>query len=911
MTSNDSAMSRLVPGVAGGVALVVGAVIAGWVTAPAAGWFATALVLLGAWGASRAWPLTEPLLDRIPPRWRERGVSALPYALVAVVVAWATWPAVLGEVPMSQDHAHHYLQTAIFTDDLLARGHLFGWTERIGTGLPFGDVYATAVYVVTGFLRIVSFGLVSRATSYAVGIYLVWLIPAWAIVAWTRRLCDEIVEARGAAILGCVAAAALFVVDLGTDREGGWVYSMFHAVWPQIVGTGMWLWAMLAMVRLVERPTTRRLGVATIVAGFAFWAHPMNAMNLVVTAPILFVAAMANRSPGPGDDDSANVVERASGWWLVPAFALAAVVGFAWMAHMIVASDLMASFTAYGDPLREYARRVWESGTPFKGGLAVTGIAALFGLAAATLRGGVARHASALGVVVFVALASTDLLASTDFGLHDAAPFIMFKRFIITAKPLYFALAGLGLGVALDAAWRQRERLGPAATALGLLVASPIVWSGLQSLPEMIRTPDARFLTADEVGVDESLGQIVGIIDRELDSTPGPKRVLVWHGRGDTGDYALFAIAELGVGYLPTRTPPAQAYSELGLVTDLEMVSMLGASHIISRDARKFPGARLLGELPPYKLWRINNTPGDGVRAFGSSAVLKTVEWEPMRHVVEVSNHKGKGELVFGIPPHPKWTFSQNGKQLETKPYRYGRQAELTQVLGFSNGEVVAEYHDTTTERVAFVLMLLVLVLAIAGIAWNRALPLVPEAWRDRAAHAALLACVLLAVVTGLVVQRMGASALDDAWAKDKGERVLAALHRQKPLMDYAPKPFCMRPMSRNPRVGCDNTQLEPRLRLSKPRNQKSPTCMELLVPDDGFLELRWSVPAGTTRVKGRFDGRMGGVVPKLRIDGNERLVHGNDIDHQLNGDTFWMRLDNQNRRTEKVCLELVAIGAE
>ena len=212
------------------------------------GWLAVALVALAA--PTLVQPLqriTEGLKESLLWKsWRER----VPFLLVTLAVFLAWWPISIGELPISQDHANHFLATQIFVDDLVRQGAFFGWSDRISTGLPFGDVYGTSVYLVTGLLNLLSFGLIPLEISYCFGLLLVWLIPAWAIVSWARKL--------GCGPWGAALAGVAFVWDIGADREGGWVYSMFHGVWPQVLATGLWLWALLLLFRLTEKPTWRR-----------------------------------------------------------------------------------------------------------------------------------------------------------------------------------------------------------------------------------------------------------------------------------------------------------------------------------------------------------------------------------------------------------------------------------------------------------------------------------------------------------------------------------------------------------------------------------------------------------------------------------------------------------------------------
>ena len=81
------------------------------------------------------------LVRAIPPTARRRFAAAAPTLLVVATGTVLLWDLVLGRPPVSRDHAIHYFQTSILVDELLPSGRLWGWTDRLNDGYPFGESY--------------------------------------------------------------------------------------------------------------------------------------------------------------------------------------------------------------------------------------------------------------------------------------------------------------------------------------------------------------------------------------------------------------------------------------------------------------------------------------------------------------------------------------------------------------------------------------------------------------------------------------------------------------------------------------------------------------------------------------------------------------------------------------------------
>ena len=102
-------------------------------------------------------PAAARRFDRLRPSVRDRIIRYAPYVVVVTGTLIALGPVTLGQMPVSQDHANHYYATHLLVHEIISSGRLFGWTDSLGTGYPFGDTYHTLSYLVTGLLHLISF----------------------------------------------------------------------------------------------------------------------------------------------------------------------------------------------------------------------------------------------------------------------------------------------------------------------------------------------------------------------------------------------------------------------------------------------------------------------------------------------------------------------------------------------------------------------------------------------------------------------------------------------------------------------------------------------------------------------------------------------------------------------------------
>lgn len=882
---------RLTPGIS---LLLIGAFIgvmgAVWYTQASlfsvVPWLAAGLIgIAGCAFVPRARDLANRAFARRPEDL-EKLKRAAPYALAICIVAWALWP-IPFDLPVSQDHAHHYLNTSIALD-LVSSGHLFGWTDRVSTGLPFGDVYGTPAYVVTGLLRAATLGLVSLATSYSVGIFMVWLVAAWAVVAMVRRILPQ------AYVVAPSVACAAFVLDPGGDREGGWVYSMFHAVWPQLFATAVVCWAFIALFRLAEEPTRRRLGAAILALGFAFWMHPMNAVNLLLASGVI-IGIWSVKSH-----------ERTPGLWLIVAFALAAVIGWGWLSHLHTARDAMSSYSAGGIPFDELGVSLWQG--LFENAFSGWGVLGAVGIVAAIAVG--TRFASFVVamLVVYLLAASTVFLVGFDLGLWEKTPEFMWRRFSITAKPFWFVLVGLGAGVIADGV--RAVVSGSEASPVFYrrvpvwMMAGPLLAVTLAGAWIWVPGPAARPLTAGPSGLGDELQALAQTLVDERDAMSRVPRVLYWHERGDHGDYALFSIADAGVGYVPNRTPPCQTFSALWSNKSLELARFSGATHVVTHREVELEDTVEIGRTANFWIYRFEPDDAPVLARVNGEARATVKAWEPMRRVIALEGTDAYSVLELAMPPYKKWSAELDGQAIDLDERRTSGSRLLT-LHDLKDGVLTLEFEDTALERGSFAAALLVALFALLLLTSSRSLgPLAGPKWGRRAQVA-----VAWGVASAIVAGYFGARYLGDEsrhayWLADEDFKRVEVLHHRAPdRFEYEPDPYCVRPRTRRPRAGCYEAVLEPKLRRAPAHRGVDPSCMQVGVPDNGAASLEWRFEGSSALVRVHADR---GVKAWRVDDERESIDPGKTLKFEVDGA---LKLEFENRsNTAYVCVEAAIV---
>ncbi len=380
---------------------------------------------------------------------------ALPWLLLLGLAIGLLWPLLLGQMPASRDHAIHLTQTRVFVDELVPTGRTWGYSERILPGWFAGESYPWLPYLLTGAAYLVSGGAVSLETSYAWGLAAMWLGGA-ASVAWlTRTIARDdawwrvpsphqgplSTSSQGAgstsrADWAACVAAALWLLDPGASREGGWEYLMFHGVWPQQLCVVLWVASLASLWSLLRAPSVRWIASTALLTALALLAHPF-AMPLVLLGVLVSLSAFVLLRPQESADQTR--------WLALAAMAvLAALIAGACLSRFLAAAPRMGRTPVLWRPLASLARdivlgegvgsrRAWLFPLAIVGGLAL------------------ARRQVATGVAIVALVLATLLIASEEAisvlqldlllgGLHN----MQFPRFAIALTPLLAALAGVG-----------------------------------------------------------------------------------------------------------------------------------------------------------------------------------------------------------------------------------------------------------------------------------------------------------------------------------------------------------------------------------------------------------------------------------------------------------------------------------
>jgi hypothetical protein len=849
-------------------------------------------------------PRLSERVRRLRPEVRGAVGRYAPFAIVVIGTLFALGPVALGQMPVSQDHANHYFATHILVREMVASGRFFGWTDSLGTGYPFGDTYHTPSYLVTGLLALVSFGLVPLTVSYAFGIVLAWVVPAVAVTAWTRRIAGPV---------GATVAGLAFALDMGSDREGGWVYAMFHGVWTQHIGAGVWVLALLALFRLVEKPTTRRLAAAALTAGLALWIHPMNSVTLLIGAVLLFLIQYL-MGPRPASDE-----DKQSTVMLVPALLAAGVIGLVWVLRMVLAGDVVFASVAYWESLQQLMAHLLE-GELMENQLALISVLGLVGLIQLAAAGGRFKTFTLVLPAVCLLVGSMAVVLESDMGLAGGSLGIMqYRRFSVAAKPFWYAMSGAGIttvGLALKSDLAARVAARWPARVLLFAVFAPFLAAALSAVPGLFRSPVAMPLTAARTGDADNLSRIHRALEAEAKQCPKSGcRAVYFEKPGHGGLYPVISMADTGFAWLPTLTLPANNFEWINNTMDIDVMAKRGVSVVISKWPLEHERLEEIGIFGRHRLYRVAGARAVRAVVEEGPGRAKIQSWEPERRVIRLEGTDASTGLLVVQPPYRKWHAEQSGRALPIE-----RRVEDGQVLSFiegvRDGDLVLTYDDSLLENVMTALGVVLIVLCGIGlVAKPRPLPALLRGGRlDRAYHLLGLGASALVVLAVIGMSIGGKVAARAEWLSEEhpGTELRAVLHQRNPDdLRFAPAHYCVPSYFRNPEFGCSEHDLLPRLAAAARRQGKIPSCLSVGVPPKGSAALTFELPSGTTHLKGRLHHLSGG--PLSGIAGTESLGKATragrpfelSVGPRQESITITLATDKQQARA---CLELVAL---
>jgi hypothetical protein len=791
---------------------------------------------------------------QLPPKVKDGILRYWPYLVVIIGTLISLGPVALGEMPVSQDHANHYFATHILVREMIPSGRFFGWTDSLGTGYPFGDTYHTPAYLITGLLYLVSLGFIALSTSYAFGIVLAWIVPVIAVTAWTRRIAGPV---------AAIIAGLAFALDMGSDREGGWVYAMFHGVWTQHVGAGVWMLALLALFRLVEIPTTRRLATAVLTAGVTMWIHPMNSVTLLIGGLLLFaIQYFANAK-------TESEIEKQKAVLLVFALFGAGVIGLVWVIRMITAGDVVFAHVAYWQPLQKIMTHLLE-GELMDNQLALVSVLGLIGFIQLAVVGGRFRIFTLVLPAVCILIGSMVLILESDMGLAGGSLGIMqYRRFSVAAKPFWYAMSGVGvttIAAALKGYCAERRPLSRPAWVLVAGILAPFLSAGLSAFPGLFRSPVAMPLTADRTGDAANLNAIRNALEKAAERCPESGcRAVYFEKPGHGGLYPVISMADTGFAWQPTLTLPANNFKWINNTSNIDVMAKRGVSVVISKWTLDHDRLTKIGVFGRHRLYRVSNAKPIRTLMQGSGNA-QVLSWRPEKRVIRVSGTNAASALVVVQPPYRKWHAEQSGRALELSRYVDDDKQVLSRIENIGDGELILTYDDTLAENIAFVAGMLLIVLCLAGIvAKPKDIPALLTGPRLCSLfHVAGIGASLLLVAAPIGLLIGGKVAANMAWLSQEpaGTRLREVLHQRNPDdLHFTPSRYCVPAYVRNPKFGCSKRDLLPYLTAAPKRRGKIPSCLSIGVPPNGEIAVTYTLPSGTTHLKGYLHHRSGASV--------------------------------------------------
>ena len=731
--------------------LLLVAALGCWLVAPAVEssatlgrWLSVALVIF-------AWPRWQSqLLPRVLRAYADTHLAPpVPSLALVVLFLGLLFPLWTGEAPVSRDHAMHYFQSAQLVDAVRERGLAGGWTFWSGAlngGYRFGDTYPALGYLLTSALHLVSGGFVSLRASYALGMVGIWVLMTWAVRALAIRAMSE-VEGRkhlreGARArndiytwAGFVAAAA-FLLDPGASREGGWVYCMFHGVWPQMLATALWLCSLELSIRALRDGKLRALGLAALATGGALVAHPFAWICVSMSGLAFLVSAL-----------DCEGRRRGVLAWTVVVHGLA----FGLAAGTVVRFDVAARALVRGpvpwESLRGLMGRLLE-GSSFSAPTAIVGVGGLIGCGLLVRRAFAQRNphrprlAPIWGALMAMLLLCGSLEALTLLRLDLLLPGLknlQFPRFAIALRPLWAVAAGVGVVWTVDRlrkALRSQHREGLSLTRSARVVAgllcAPFVVASLESIAAGPAAPvgqPAVLWHRSDAAVELELRKVLSqLVESRQASGEGPVSVAFLRKGMSARTYPMFSIADAGARLILDAHVAGLNFRPEVQTQSADALRKLGVTHVLF-DRPVEPSLLEDGEI----IWRgggwtlttlaraqSRNQPWFELEASKTASLSWSRDGDGW--VVNAEGGSGPLRVRAAISPYFRWTLRpQSGQRIELRPTElepglYGLEFELP-----GPGRYRLSQHELALEKRARIISWLSLLLCLSSLSSGRA----------------------------------------------------------------------------------------------------------------------------------------------------------------------------------------------
>lgn len=836
------------------------------------------------------------------------------------------WELLLGRPPASRDHAIHYFQTRLLWEELIPSGRLWGWTDTLGAGYPYGESYPVLGYLLGGVSNAASFGLVSPRASYAWGIAITWALGmvavgwlAHAIVSTLRR--DDPLSARWA----FCASGLLWLFDAGASRQGGWNYLLFHGVWPQMFSAVLWALSLTFTLRALQRPSPRRIAAAALILGASVTAHPFGMLAAAASAGLLLVAILIRPSGMPAPLRTWGLVHLA-----------AAAVSVSVVLVFFGSADGMARSPVQWSPLGQLSYETLTGGL-FPTHWAWLGPLFILGLLA------IVRRPSTLGLLALFLCAALVVLGSHESMtvlrldlLVAAFKNLQFPRYTIELKPVFFAIAGVG-AVLLPAAIRSVAPLSQSSRARAWMfaaLAAPFLASFAPDIGRLKTRPVGALdtLEANPQGDDEAA--ILAALREEASAHEGPLKVAYLRAGMGGGMFPIYAITDAGAQLVLDGHIAAVNFKHR-IRRDPAGYDALGVTHVIHDRALAGPeetfASRLteLGRFGRYHLARY--TPLATMPRVTIEHGSATVTTDEDEHVVIALDTPQPAVVLLRQAPHLRWEATFNGQPIDIDPAKRVTGLTLLSVKVPGSGELELTYRRTLGERTAGWISLLACLCGLAALTRGRPLVLrhrapFPKTWLPALVALGILALIGLERIQASNLQRTwqgfaadrayrNAAGLDDDASEDERPRLIRDLIDEGAItFRRTPSRACNGLTGRDVLTGCSEAEHQP-VRATTYRAPYLFRCLEFGVPPGGVVEIE--LGDGGHDILGRLTRRLLGA-PGRHLEFGVRRAPRKLVSDNLD---FFVRSEgddgpavatviNEGRYMQRFCLAAAEVAA-
>lgn len=569
------------------------------------------------------------------------GCSAV--AVLCLVAAGLLWPSLLGMMPQSQDHPMHLTRLWHFINNNLFHFQLSGWTDLWFAGWPSGEDYPPGADIWSATLYLSTFGLLGWEATYGLAFTAMYAVVAIGIYTLGKTYFGR---------LAGFSAGLFFLLDRGHYREGGWNYTVYWGVWPQVLCTGFTCFSFAALNNVIEKGRPRDFALCAALTGFAIISHPISVVYFGIGLPAYLLARAL------GTDEKANPMVART----LVAFAMGGALAAFWLLPYVAKSTWFARYGELWKSLPDIASGLWQ-GNVFTNVAPPIVWLAIMGAALAAWR----RKFAGIflvgfgGLVLFLSSSSAfrhlDLMSlSPSFGN------VQYQRLSILVKVCFFLLAGFALQVAFTQLKSRPFRWrGYFLGALLIVVVSPFV---KPVITEWGKTYGA------EIGRPKTRKQVAHWQDYQ--------KFLQWSAelkQKETGFYRIAYVRPyndhfFGAAPVYNHTPsykvgytPAATFVHKPDTNDPELYRLLSVKYVVSIGAQHGSHLELLQRFGAINVYRHKAYSAQRYTLKGAGRV-EVQQFDTEQIKLKLSGTDDKSRLILHVANYANWQATGAGKTI-------------------------------------------------------------------------------------------------------------------------------------------------------------------------------------------------------------------------------------------------------